>query len=99
MLVLSTELELLLCIFVSTNKRNCNGSFSDRKQYLVPINQAFDEKFENEQWLPEALELAEKKDKEDFEDMKNKMKKMVLGTVIGVILAVVGAVAYKYFKG
>ena len=59
----------------------------------------FDEKFENEQWLPEALELAEKKDKEDFEDMKNKMKKMVLGTVIGVILAVVGAVAYKYFKG
>ena len=59
----------------------------------------FDEKFENEEWLPEALELAEKKDKEDFEDMKKKMKRTIIGTVIGVILAVVGAIAYKYFKG
>ena len=59
----------------------------------------FDEKFENEEWLPEALELAEKKDKEDFEDMKKKMKKTIIGTVIGIILAVVGAVAFKYFRG
>ena len=34
-------------LWMVLHKRNCNGSFSDRKQYLVPINQAFDEKFEN----------------------------------------------------
>lgn len=37
--------------------------------------------------------------KEEFEDMKNKMKKTIIGTVIGVVLAVIGAVAYKYFRG
>ena len=59
----------------------------------------FDEKFENEEWMPEALELAEKKDKEDFEEMKKKMKKTLIGTVIGIVLAVIGTVAYKYFRG
>ena len=34
-------------LWMILHKRDCNGSLTDRRQYLNPINQAFGEKFEN----------------------------------------------------
>lgn len=34
-------------LFIILHKRNCNGPFSHRSQYLAPVNLTFDERFED----------------------------------------------------
>jgi len=48
---------------------------------------------------PKKSEKLEKsKNKEEFEAMKKKMKGMMIGCIITVVLAIAGTAAYKYFK-
>lgn len=52
---------------------NCNASFSHRKQYITPINQAFEENFQK---------MHEFKEENNF---KKCLKKMDLSNVIAAV--------------
>lgn len=51
-------------LWIVLHKANCYGSFSHRKQYLTPINKAYDEHFEN---------MDEFKKEENFKRCLNKL--------------------------
>ena len=60
-------------LWMILHKMDCYGSFSHRKQYITPINKAYEENFEN---------MDEFKHEENF---KRCLKKITLGDVIEAI--------------
>ena len=71
-----------------SKKSNKRGIFQDNRVI---------EKFENEEMLPEAEKLMEKKDKEDFEAMKIKTKKLCIVTAVCMVLAAIAAVIVRKY--
>ena len=58
-------------LWIILHKSNCNGSFTNRTQYLAPINRVFNEKFESLKEYKQKDNFKRCLSKISFDDVKN----------------------------
>ena len=64
-------------LWIILHKRDCFGPFSSRKQYLVPIQQCFNEKFENLDHYKQEATFKRCLNKLTLDDVKSALKRSI----------------------